>query len=62
MNPVSNDIAIAQLQLVQRNVKTQGKEALKLIEGAAGSASASAPPPQPVRVAPRAGSTVEVVA
>jgi len=65
MTDVSGQIAVAQVQLVQRQDRLQGQQALKLIDGAAGGAQqqlSSGPPVQPVSVTPRAGSTVEVVA
>ena len=46
--------------MAQRNEKLQGQQSLKLIDAAAG--QGSAPPPQPVSVTPKAGSTIEVVA
>jgi hypothetical protein len=61
MNDISDQIGIAQMQLVQRTTKLEGQESLKLIEGATGGGP-SGPPSQPVSVAPRDGSSVEVVA
>ncbi len=65
MTDVSAQIAVAQVQLVQRHDRLEGQQALKLIDGAASAAAqqlSSSPPVQPVEVTPRAGSTVEVVA
>ncbi|HYD40506.1 MAG TPA: hypothetical protein VEB43_06725 [Anaeromyxobacter sp.] len=64
MTDVSSQIAVAQVQLVQRQDRLEGQQALQLIDGAAGAAQSlsSSPPVQPVQVTPRAGSTVEVVA
>jgi len=65
MTDVSAQIAVAQVQLVQRHDRIEGQQSLRLIEGATGGAPAkgsSAPPVEPVPVTPRAGSTVEVVA
>ncbi len=50
-----------------RQQKLEGQEAVALIQGAAVGAQAPAaagtqPPPQPVQVAPRPGSSIEVVA
>ncbi len=60
MNDVSSQIAVAQVQLVQRNQKVEGQQALALIQGATG--QDAAPPQQPRSVQPKEGSTVEVVA
>jgi len=64
MNDVGAQIAIAQVQLVQRHDRIEGQQALKLIEGVAGGGQqrSSSPPVEPVPVTPKAGSTVEVVA
>lgn len=64
MNNVSAQIAVAQLQLVQRQDRLEGHQSVKLIEGAAGAQQqlSSSPPVDPVQVTPKAGSTVEVVA
>ena len=65
MNDVGAQLEVATVAMAQRQEKLQGAQSLKLIEGA-GSAGprtlASSPPPQPVSVTPKAGSTVEVVA
>ncbi len=49
-----------------RQQKLEGQEAVALIQGAAVATQAqsggSQPPPQPVQVAPRPGSSIEVVA
>jgi hypothetical protein len=60
MTDVSAQIAVAQVQLVQRQDRLEGQQALKLIDGAA--QQPASPPVQPVQVTPRTGSTVEVVA
>jgi hypothetical protein len=63
MNDIGDQYAVATLQLSQRREKLEGQQAVRLIEGAGGAGGGgNAPPPQPVSVTPRAGSTVEVVA
>jgi hypothetical protein len=70
-NPVGAELQAAQLNLVKSNEKLVGEEALRLIDAAttasAGSRFATPPagnmpPPAPVQVLPREGSTIEVVA
>jgi hypothetical protein len=66
MSDVGMQVAVATESMSHSQQKLRGAEALKLIDGAAGAGGGqqrlSSPPPQPVSVTPRAGSTVEVVA
>lgn len=71
-NAIGAELQAAQLNLVKSNEKLAGEQALRLIDDAARTASAGSklatppagnmPPPAPVQVLPREGSTVEVVA
>ncbi len=64
MDELSAAVTVATTQMAHRNEKLRGAQNVALIEGAGavGKGSSSAPPPQPVSVPPKAGSTVEVVA
>ena len=70
-NAIGAELQAAQLSLVKSNEKLAGEEALKLIETAATASAGSRlatppagnmPPPAPVQVLPKEGSTIEVVA
>jgi hypothetical protein len=61
-----NDATSEQVNSIQRRQELEGQQAVALIQGAGSAVQATAngnrPPPQPVSVTPRPGSTVEVVA
>ncbi|MFO0582640.1 MAG: hypothetical protein QM704_07235 [Anaeromyxobacteraceae bacterium] len=71
-NAIGAELQAATLNIVRSNEDVQGQQALKLIETAASTANAGSklatapagntPPPAPVQVLPKQGSTIEVVA
>jgi len=71
-NAIGAELVAAQTTTVRSTEKMEGQEALKLIDTAASTAqpgsklatppAGNAPPPAPVQVLPKEGSTVEVVA
>ncbi len=71
-NAIGAELQAQTLNVVRNNEEVQGQQALKLIETAANTANAGSklatppagntPPPAPVQVLPKQGSTVEVVA
>jgi hypothetical protein len=71
-NAIGAELQAATMNIVKSNEKLEGQQALRLIEDAASTASAGSklaspptgntPPPAPVQVLPKQGSTIEVVA